>query len=33
MEYEFWQPGAVQAPEKFIHQPPRFPSQRVKVAA
>ncbi len=33
MEYEFWQPGAIENPEKFISKPPRFPSQRPVKAA
>ncbi|KAM0471956.1 hypothetical protein ACHAPX_009092 [Trichoderma viride] len=33
MEYEFWHPGAIQNPEKFIKKPPRFPSQRPQKAA
>lgn len=33
MEYEFWHPGAVEEPEKFIMTPQRFKSQRPKKAA
>lgn len=33
LEYEFWQAGAVQEPEKFMTTPPRFPSQRPVKAA
>ena len=32
MEYEFWQPGAIENPEKHITSPPRFKSQRPKKA-
>jgi hypothetical protein len=30
MEYEFWHPGGIENPEKFVSEPPRFPSQRPK---
>ncbi|OBT58158.1 hypothetical protein VE04_01124 [Pseudogymnoascus sp. 24MN13] len=35
MEYEFWQPGAIQNPDKFITNPPRFPTvdRKATVAA
>lgn len=35
MEYEFWQPGAIQNPDKFITDPPRFPrvDRKATVAA
>jgi arylsulfatase A-like enzyme len=32
MEYEFWQPGAIENPEKHIVNPPTFKSQRPKKA-
>lgn len=33
MEYEFWHPGAIDKPEEFLFEPPRFPSQRPKSVA